>query len=128
VTNSSLPEQDDKDGKPASEAASAALDFAEVINEHKGKLAIGVAATLGLMVYYSWREKQLAKEDPEAHAMHQRSKAIVKAAESDARLAGRNGAGQSAPLQATQIDGATTEDESPKVRTRSWWDPRQADI
>jgi hypothetical protein len=61
-----------------------ALDLAGVLNEHKGKLAMGVAATLGLMVFYSWRERQLAKEDPEAHALHQKSKAIVKAAETKA--------------------------------------------
>jgi hypothetical protein len=58
--------------------------LAGMLDDHKGKLAIGVAATLGLMVFYSWREKRLAKEDPEAHALHQRSKAIVKAAETEA--------------------------------------------
>jgi len=56
-------------------------ELAGMLDDHKGKLAIGVAATLGLMVFYSWREKRLAKEDPEAHAIHQRSKAIVRAAE-----------------------------------------------
>ncbi len=56
-------------------------DLAGMLDGHKGKLAIGVAATLGLMVFYSWREKKLAAEDPEAHALHQKSKAIVKAAE-----------------------------------------------
>jgi hypothetical protein len=70
-----------------SDNADASADGAglgSVLNEHKGKLAIGVAATLGLMVFYSWREKKLAQEDPEAHALHLRSKAIVRAAESDA--------------------------------------------
>ena len=43
--------------------------------EHKGKLAIGVAATLGLMVYYGWREKRLAQTDPEEYARLQRIKA-----------------------------------------------------
>jgi hypothetical protein len=56
-------------------------ELAGMLDNHKGKLAIGVAATLGLMVFYSWREKKLAKEDPEAHALHQKSKAIVRAAE-----------------------------------------------
>lgn len=42
---------------------------------HKGKLAIGVAATLGLMVYYGWREKRLAQTDPEEYARLQRIKA-----------------------------------------------------
>jgi len=42
------------------------------------KLAIGVAATLGMMVYYGWREKRLAKTDPEEYARLQRLKAIVR--------------------------------------------------
>jgi uncharacterized protein HemX len=63
---------------------SGVAELAGMLNGHKGKLAIGVAATLGLMVFYSWREKRLATEDPEAHALHQKSKAILKAAESQA--------------------------------------------
>jgi hypothetical protein len=47
------------------------------LGAHKGKLAIGVAATLGLMVFYKWREKQLAKDDPEDYARLQRLKAGV---------------------------------------------------
>jgi hypothetical protein len=49
-----------------------------LLSEHKGKLAIGVAATLGMMVYYGWREKRLAKTDPEEYARLQRLKAIVR--------------------------------------------------
>jgi len=49
-----------------------------LLNEHKGKLAIGVAATLGLMVFYKWREKKLAEEDPEEYARLQRIKAVVR--------------------------------------------------
>lgn len=49
-----------------------------MLNEHKGKLAIGVAATLGLMVFYKWREKKLAEEDPEEYARLQRIKAVVR--------------------------------------------------
>lgn len=49
-----------------------------LLSEHKGKLAIGVAATLGLMVYYGWREKRLAKSDPEEYARLQRFKAMVR--------------------------------------------------
>jgi hypothetical protein len=49
-----------------------------MLNEHKGKLAIGVAATLGLMVFYKWREKKLAEEDPEEYARLQRIKALVR--------------------------------------------------
>lgn len=49
-----------------------------LLSEHKGKLAIGVAATLGMMVYYGWREKRLAKSDPEEYARLQRLKAVVR--------------------------------------------------
>jgi len=49
-----------------------------LLSEHKGKLAIGVAATLGMMVYYGWRENRLAKTDPEEYARLQRIKAIVR--------------------------------------------------
>lgn len=54
-----------------------------VFEEHKGKLAIGVAATLGVMIFYSWLEKQLAKEDPESHAQLKRLKASVRAREAN---------------------------------------------
>ena len=49
-----------------------------LLSEHKGKLAIGVAATLGMMVYYGWRENRLAKSDPEEYARLQRLKAKVR--------------------------------------------------
>ena len=49
-----------------------------LLSEHKGKLAIGVAATLGMMVYYGWREKRLAKTDPEEYARLQRLKAVMR--------------------------------------------------
>ncbi|MGV3656023.1 MAG: hypothetical protein ACO1N5_17615 [Noviherbaspirillum sp.] len=52
-----------------------------LLDEHKGKLAIGVAATLGVMIYYNWRERQLAKKDPEGHARLQRLKARLPLAE-----------------------------------------------
>jgi hypothetical protein len=54
-----------------------------MLNEHKGKLAIGVAATLGLMVFYKWREKKLAEEDPEEYARLQRIKAVVREQNAD---------------------------------------------
>lgn len=55
-----------------------------LLNEHKGKLAIGVAATLGLMVFYKWRDKKLAEEDPEEYARLQRIKAVVREEEGSA--------------------------------------------
>jgi hypothetical protein len=60
-----------------------------LLNEHKGKLAIGVAATLGLMVFYKWREKKLAEEDPEEYARLQRLKAVVREEEANGSRAAR---------------------------------------
>ncbi|GAC1406776.1 MAG: hypothetical protein NVSMB6_03500 [Burkholderiaceae bacterium] len=59
-------------------ALPSAGDSTGLLAEHKGKLAIGVAATLGLMVYYGWREKRLAKSDPQEYARLQRIKAVVR--------------------------------------------------
>lgn len=61
-----------------STAGSLATTAVNLLNEHKTHLAIGVAATLGLMVFYSWREKNLAKTDPEEYARIQRIKASVR--------------------------------------------------
>lgn len=55
--------------------------FGEMLDEHKGKLAIGAAAMLGLMVYYKWGEKSLAKEDPEEYQRLQRIKNKVRHAD-----------------------------------------------
>jgi uncharacterized protein HemX len=60
-----------------SQVGSAAQAIANTLGAHKGKLALGVAASLGLMVYYKWRERQLAKSDPEDYARLQRLKASV---------------------------------------------------
>jgi hypothetical protein len=66
------------DGTAAPGETSLADDAMTLLSEHKGKLAIGVAATLGMMVYYGWREKRLAKTDPEEYARLQRLKAVVR--------------------------------------------------
>lgn len=58
--------------------SSIANDAMNLLSEHKGKLAIGVAATLGLMVYYGWREKRLAKIDPEEYELVQRLRAVMR--------------------------------------------------
>jgi hypothetical protein len=50
----------------------------------KPALATADAATLGMMVFYNWREKKLAKEDPEGYARLQRLKALFRAGELDA--------------------------------------------
>lgn len=70
------------DAAPAADSETLDVSLAgeamNLLSEHKGKLAIGVAATLGMMVYYGWREKRLAKTDPEEYARLQRLKAIVR--------------------------------------------------
>jgi hypothetical protein len=50
----------------------------------KPVLATADAATLGMMVFYNWREKKLAKEDPEGYARLQRLKALFRGKELDA--------------------------------------------
>lgn len=37
----------------------------EVLSEYKGKLAVGVAATLGLLVFYQWRANHLVTQAPD---------------------------------------------------------------
>lgn len=83
-----------------------------LLSEHKGKLAIGVAATLGMMVYYGWREKRLAKTDPEEYARLQRLKAIVR--HSDDQPKSRSSRKAVARPQAGQpTTPATTETPAP---------------
>lgn len=55
-----------------------ATDTLNLLNEHKGKLAFGAAAALGLMILYNWREKSLAEEDPEDYARLQKFTAPFK--------------------------------------------------
>lgn len=77
--------QDDATTRNASVSIDRAFKSENMLGDHKGKLALGVAATLGLMVFYKWREKRLAKEDPDEHARLQRMKAAVRAGESKAK-------------------------------------------
>lgn len=53
-----------------------------LLAEHKGKLAVGAAAMLGIAIFYKWRENRLAKEDPEQYARLQRLKSAVRTDES----------------------------------------------
>jgi uncharacterized protein HemX len=50
-----------------------------IFASNKTQLAIGVAATLGILIYYNWQEKNLSKKDPEAYARLQRFKSLVRA-------------------------------------------------
>ncbi|WP_147376804.1 hypothetical protein [Noviherbaspirillum saxi] len=63
-------------GSPAGPGQQAAA-VKGMLGNHKGKLAVGAAAMLGLAVYYKWRENRLAKEDPSEYARIQRLKAVV---------------------------------------------------
>lgn len=53
-----------------------------LLNDHKGKLAVGAAAMLGIAIFYKWREHRLAKEDPEQYAQLKRIKSAVREKES----------------------------------------------
>jgi hypothetical protein len=63
-------------GQQNATVPSAAKSSGSLAN-HKGKLAIGAAAMLGLAVFYKWRDSKLAKEDPEEYARLRRLKAAV---------------------------------------------------
>lgn len=58
--------------------ASGAVDSKSMLSGHKGPLALGVAAALGIMIYYNWREKALAKKDPEGYARLKRFRDLIK--------------------------------------------------
>ncbi len=87
LMNAPMPEtaepNESDEASPGSLIADGLEQGKTLLNEHKGKLAIGVAATLGLMVFYKWREKKLAEEDPEEYARLQRIKAVVREEEAN---------------------------------------------
>lgn len=63
---------------PESPAESSKMaEIAGMLNNHKGKLAVGAAAMLGVAIFYKWRESRLAKEDPEEYARLQRLKKAI---------------------------------------------------
>lgn len=59
------------------EPAGKMAELAGMLNNHKGKLAVGAAAMLGVAIFYKWRESRLAKEDPEEYARLQRLKKAI---------------------------------------------------
>jgi uncharacterized protein HemX len=64
------------------DAAGAAIaKSSKSLANHKGKLAIGAAAMLGLAVFYKWRDHKLAKENPEEYARLRRLRAAVESDE-----------------------------------------------
>lgn len=62
--------------------ADAAAKSKNRLADHKGKLAVGAAAMLGLAIFYKWRDSKLAKDDPEEYARLRRLKAAVDTEES----------------------------------------------
>ncbi len=50
-----------------------------VFSEHRGKLAVGVAATLGLLVFYQWRANNLATQAPDDYRRLQRIRQALEA-------------------------------------------------
>lgn len=75
--NENTPDQSELQGSARS-GDGFASDTLNLISEHKGKLAVGAAAALGLMILYNWREKSLAEEDPEDYARLQKFTAPFK--------------------------------------------------
>ncbi|HJV76703.1 MAG TPA: hypothetical protein VJ654_20995 [Noviherbaspirillum sp.] len=61
----------------AGQASAPAVEERNLLSEHKGKLAIGAAAMLGMAIFYKWREHQLAKEDPQQYQQLRRIKSAV---------------------------------------------------
>ncbi|HYD81329.1 MAG TPA: hypothetical protein VEC06_16100 [Paucimonas sp.] len=64
------------EAEPPAEAAPEA-SIEGLLARHKGKLAVGAAAMLGIAAFYHWRESKLAKEDEEEYARLQRLKAAL---------------------------------------------------
>lgn len=73
---------------PEASLHASAVDMPPVVNlgatqnrsmfsEHKGKLAVGAAAMLGIAIFYKWRESKLARDDPQEYAQLQRIKTAV---------------------------------------------------
>ncbi len=110
ATESLAPARTAPDGNAAGTTDGAGIDAAAggspaaaLLAGHKGKLAIGVAATLGLMVYYGWREKRLAQTDPEEYARLQRIKAGLRS-NADWPAPEDDGVGDAAPGDLPEAD------------------------
>lgn len=63
---------------PSAGAESTTARSGSLLSDHKGKLAMGAAAMLGIAIFYKWREHRLAKEDPEQYAQLKRIKSAVR--------------------------------------------------
>ena len=70
-------QQKDTQQKEVQQSVENTAGLAGTLANHKGKLAVGAAAMLGLAVFYKWRENKLARDDPEEYARLRRLKAAV---------------------------------------------------
>ena len=115
-----VPDAGDAPAPAESADVSLAGEAINLLSEHKGKLAIGVAATLGMMVYYGWREKRLAKTDPEEYARLQRLKAIVRHSDAPpkprARAAKKTAPVDAEPAPQSGSDLPPEQDPAPELR------------
>jgi hypothetical protein len=80
---SGTPEQEPAEISPNADPQSADAEpdpakSGSLLADHKGKLAVGAAAMLGIAIFYKWREHRLAKEDPEQYAQLKRIKSAVR--------------------------------------------------
>ena len=71
-------DQQSTDESPAPDIPDVSSDVGGMFGKHKGKMAVGAAAMLGIAIFYKWREHRLAKDDPEEYARLQRLKQAVK--------------------------------------------------
>lgn len=78
----SQPAESAREREAGQNAADESPKGANRLAEHKGKLAMGAAAMLGIAVFYKWRDSKLAKDDPEEYARLRRLKAAVESEES----------------------------------------------
>jgi hypothetical protein len=73
-TNNDLP---DPDGAASTAGVTPTSDARKALSRHKGKLAVGAAAMLGLAAFYHWREGKLARDDKDEFERLQRLKAAL---------------------------------------------------
>lgn len=76
-TEGHVPGSEEGQGGSSGQMSEMSTAVGNLLSEHKGKLAVGAAAMLGLAVFYKWREGRLAKEDPEQYARLKRIKSAV---------------------------------------------------
>ncbi|MGN6389316.1 MAG: hypothetical protein ACTHL1_07375 [Burkholderiaceae bacterium] len=83
-----MPENDSNERQdPAAEQPAEAKEG--LLSGKTTQIAMGAAATMGLLLLYKLSQKMLEKDDPESYQNVQRIKAALKVAEADARKEAR---------------------------------------